>query len=100
MRFKGNQPLHETPRPDPEQKETRYPREVKPEDFSTIEVIAEREKVEEDNANMQALEQTSRDFWGRSDEETDGAVPIEPPDTDPLELQKLEKPTGPPAHNM
>jgi hypothetical protein len=44
MRFKGNQPLHETPRPDPEQKEVRYPREVKPEDFSTIEVIARRQR--------------------------------------------------------
>jgi hypothetical protein len=100
MRFKGNQPLHETPRPDPDQKEIRYPRQVKPEDFSTVEVIAERENEEADNANMEALEQTSRDFWGRSDEETDGAVPSSPPDSDPLELQKLEKPTGPPAHNM
>jgi hypothetical protein len=100
MRFKGNQPLHETPRPDPEQKEIRYAREVKREDFSTMEVIAQRENEEQDNANIEALEQTSRDFWGRSDEEIDGAVPIEPPDTDPLELQKPEKPTGPPAHNM
>lgn len=100
MRFKGNQPLHETWRPDPEQKEVRYPRERRPEDFSTIEVIAERENEEEDRANVEELEQTSQDFWGRSAEQTDGAIPIEPPDREPLELQKLEKPTGPPAHNM
>jgi hypothetical protein len=72
----------------------------KPEDFSTIESIAERENEEEDIANVEELEQTSQDFWGRSAQQTDGAVPSEPPDTDPLELQKLEKPTGPPAHNI
>jgi hypothetical protein len=99
MRFKGNEPLHET-RPVPEQKEVRYPREVKPKDFSTMEVIAERENEEEDLANLEELERTSQDFWGRSAQQTDGAVPSEPPDTDPLELHDLTKPTGPPAHNM
>jgi hypothetical protein len=100
MRFKGNQPLHETPRPDPDQKEVRYPREVKPEDFSTMEVIAERENEKEDSANVEELENTSQDFWGRSAQQSDGAVPSEPPDTDPLELLKPEKPIGPPAHNI
>ena len=73
---------------------------VKPEDFSTMEVIVERENAEEDEANVEELEQTTRDFWGRSAQQTDGGAPSEPPDTDPLELQKLENPKGPPAHNM
>ncbi len=100
MRFKGNQPLHQTPRPDPDQQETRYPREVKPEDFSTVEAITERENKQEDEANVEELERTSRDLWGRSGQETDGAVPTEPPDTDPLDLQFPEKPKLPPKHNM
>jgi hypothetical protein len=100
MRFKGNEPLHETSRPDPDQKEVRYPREVKPEDFSTMEAILDREKAAGDQATVEELEQTSQDFWGRSGEQTDGGIPADPPDTDPLELQKPEKPTGPPEHNM
>ena len=100
MRFKGNQPLNETRWPDPEQKEVRYPREVKREDFSTMEVIAERENEEEDLANVEELEQTSQDFWGRSAQQADGAIPSEPPDTDPLAFQNTRRPTGPPAHNM
>jgi len=100
MRFKGNEPLHETRQPDPEQREVRYPREVKPKDFSTIEVIAERENEEEAVSNVEELEQASQDFWGRSSQQADGAVPSEPPETDPLEFRELKKPTGPPAHNM
>jgi hypothetical protein len=100
MRFKGNQPLYETRRPDPEQKEVRYRRGVRAEDFSTMEAIAERENEEEDRANAEELEQTSQDFWGRSELQAEGAVPSEPPDTDPLEFQRLKKPTGPPAYNM
>ena len=100
MRFKGNQPLPTTPRPDPDQKETRYPREVNPEDFSTIEAINERENKQADEANVEELERTSKDLWGRSSQQSDGAVPSEPPDTDPLDLQPPERPQGPPQHNM
>lgn len=89
MRSKGNRPKRQI-----------RGREVKLEDFSTMEVIAEREKVREDNSNVEALEQVSQDFWGRSGEQTDGGIPIEPPDTDPLVLQPPRKPKGPPAHNM
>jgi hypothetical protein len=100
MRFKGNQPIHETPRPDPDQQEVRYPREVKPEDFSTVEAIADRENKQEDEANVEELERTSKDLWGRSAQKTDGAVPSEPPDTDPLGDQDLDNPRRPPEHNM
>src|SRR4051812_19355383 len=100
MRFKGNEPLHQTPRPDPDQREVRYPREVNPADFSTIETVTERENKEEDEANVEAIEQTSQDYWGRRSQETDGAVPTEPPDRNPLDQQRPRKPKGPPKNNM
>ena len=100
MRFKGNNPLNETTRPAREQKEVRYPRLVKPEDYSTMEVIAERENEQTDEANLPELEQTSKDFWGRTAGELDGAVPTEPPDEDPLFLNRPRKPKQPPKNNM
>jgi len=100
MRFKGNQPLYGTPRPDPDQKEVQYPHEVQPEDFSTIEVISERENVLEDEANVKELERTSKDLWGRSSQQTDGAVPTDPPLNDPVRRRNLDTPRRPPKHNI
>jgi len=46
------------------------------------------------------LERTMKDYYDRSDAESQGAVPIEPPDHNPMPLQHLEKPKRPPTHNM
>jgi hypothetical protein len=46
------------------------------------------------------LERTMKDYYDRSDDESQGAVPIEPPDHNPLPLQHAEKPKRPPTHNM
>lgn len=70
------------------------------ENFGTIESITELENKKADEANVEELEQTSRDLWGRSGQQTDGAVPAELPDSDPLAQQPLRKPKGPPEHNM
>jgi hypothetical protein len=68
--------------------------------FGTIESITEQENREEDEDNVEELEQTSKDYWGRSAQQTDGAAPTEPPDVDPLIQQFPERPKGPPARNM
>jgi len=46
------------------------------------------------------LEQTMRDYYAQTDAEGQGGVPKEPPDSDPMPLQHLEKPKHPPRHNM
>jgi hypothetical protein len=78
----------------------REPLREQPEDIGTIEAENERENQQEDEVNVEALEQTSKDYWGRRSQETDGAVPTDPPDVDPLAQQHLDKPKGPPKHNM
>jgi hypothetical protein len=102
MRFKGNQPVSETTHPDPDQPLVRYPERQKETDqFSTIEAAVEEENRRTDEANVVEMERTSTDYWGRRSQETDGAVPSEPPDSDPTTQQHLErKPKLPPASNM
>lgn len=100
MRFKGNERLHETSRPDPAQKEERSPRDAQGDDFSTIEASTQSENMKEDEANVEEIEQVSKDYFGRRSQETDGAVPTEPPDKDPVVKHFLRKPKGPPEHNM
>lgn len=99
MRFRGNQPATESPGRDHDLEQI-YPSDVEPKDVVSIEDAAQRENRNEDEANVEELEQTARDYWGRSGQETDGAVPSEPPDSDPLPLQFPRKPKGPPEHNM
>src|SRR5689334_16604513 len=49
-----------------------------------IETWIDRENKKEDEANVEELERTSKDYWGRSSQESDGAVPSTPPENDPL----------------
>jgi hypothetical protein len=78
----------------------RYPREVTLEDYGTLEDITGLENEQADEANVEEIDRTSKDYWGRTSQDTDGAVPVEPPDTDPLAKQFPRKPKGPPKHNM
>ena len=102
MRFKGNQPVPETSHPESDQPAEWYPeKEGGKDEFSTIESATAEENRRADEANVEELEQTSEDYWGRRSQETDGAVPAEPPDSDPAVLQHPEiKPKLPPASNM
>jgi len=99
MRFKGNQPVPETSQPAPDPPQTRD-RQDDDEHIGTIEMVTQDENREIDEANVEELEQTSNDYWGRRSQETDGAVPAEPPDSDPLAQAHPRKPKTPPAHNM
>src|SRR5262245_30867681 len=94
MRLRGKRRAPETP-PDPEQEETPYI-EVDGEDFSTVETIALRENQLADEANVEELERITKDLTGRSAQQVDGAVPVEPLDYDPLALAHPEKPKRPP----
>src|SRR3989442_9664971 len=46
------------------------------------------------------FEQTMKDYYAQTDAEGQGGIPKEPPDTDPMPLQNLDKPKRPPRHNM
>jgi hypothetical protein len=47
------------------------------------------------------LEQTMKDYYAQTDSEGQGSVPKEPPDTNPMPLQHVDRrPKGPPKHNM
>jgi hypothetical protein len=100
MRFKGNERLYDTAHPGPNQQSFANQPSSDVENIGTIEdaVLAENEK--EDDLNVEELEQTSKDYFGRGSQETDGAVPANPPDVDPLAQQHPTKPKGPPEHNM
>ena len=99
MRFQGNERLHQTSRADVEENKVPYP-PTNIENLGSLESIQEVENKKEDEVNVEELERTSRDYWGRRSQETDGAVPSEPPEVDPLAQQHLDKPKGPPQHNM
>jgi hypothetical protein len=99
MRFKGNEPVPETSQPMPGQPQ---PRDRKNDDehLGTLEAVTKDEDRQADEANVEEIEQTSIDYSGRRSQETDGAVPAEPPDNDPLAQAHPRKPKTPPAHNM
>ena len=100
MRFKGNQPLHESRRTDPDQEENRDAQGNKPDEFSTLEIMGDRERQRQDVDNSEELEQTAEDYWGRSEQQMDGAVPTDPPERDPLKHRDLNNPRRPPKHNI
>jgi hypothetical protein len=66
------------------------------------ETSVDRENRKEDEANVEEIERTSKDYWGRGSQETDGAVPSTPPENDPLNKVKedLRIPHTPPKHNI
>jgi hypothetical protein len=57
--------------------------------------------IDENTPEASEFEKTMQDYYARTDVESQGGVPIEPPDTDPMPLQHLdERPKHPPRHNM
>jgi hypothetical protein len=73
-----------------------------PDPATPIETWIDRENKKEDEANVEELERTSKDYWGRSSQESDGAVPTTPPENDPLNKVKddFKIPHKPPKNNM
>src|SRR5215831_5624037 len=56
--------------------------------------------INEDVPEASEFENTMKDYYAQTDVEGQGGVPKEPPDTNPMPLQHLEKPKRPPQHNM
>jgi hypothetical protein len=56
--------------------------------------------IDPDDPEESSLEKTMEDYYAKKDVEGQGGVPAEPPETDPMPLQDLRKPKGPPKHNM
>lgn len=56
--------------------------------------------IDEDSPENSEFERTMKDYYAQTDVEGQGGVPKEPPDTDPMPLQHLERPKHPPRHNM
>jgi hypothetical protein len=55
---------------------------------------------DEDRSEETAVEKTMEDYYSKTDVEGQGGIPSSPPDHDPMPLQDLRKPKGPPKHNM
>ena len=70
------------------------------EHLSGMESIASIENEIVDDANMENLEAAERDYSGRSTQEEDGAVPVIPPEQNPVSARSLRRPEGPPKHNI
>jgi hypothetical protein len=66
-------------------------------DLSNMETINEIENEMVDEAEIEAVE---RDYDGRSSDEEDGAIPMDPADQDPFPKGGLQKPSRPPRHNI
>jgi len=68
-------------------------------DLSNMETIneVENEMVDEDRELIEAVE---RDYDGRSSDEEDGAIPMDPADEDPFPGGGPRKPSSPPQHNI
>ncbi len=56
--------------------------------------------IDEDVPERSEFERTMKDYYARTDVEGQGGVPRNPPETDPMPLQHLERPKHPPRHNM
>ena len=56
--------------------------------------------IDEDVPEVSEFEKTMKDYYAQTDVESQGGVPKEPPDTNPMPLQHPQKPKRPPQHNM
>ena len=56
--------------------------------------------IDEGTPESGEFEQTVKDYYAQTDVESQGGIPKEPPDRDPMPLQHLERPRHPPRHNM
>jgi len=68
--------------------------------LSSIESINEIENEMVDEGDRESIEAVIRDYEGRSADEEDGAIPMDPADQDSTHAESLQKPRHPPRHNI
>jgi hypothetical protein len=68
--------------------------------LSNMETINEVENEMVDEADRELIEAVERDYDGRSSDEEDGAIPMDPTDQDPFSGGGPRKPSRPPRHNI
>src|SRR5690348_5695226 len=56
--------------------------------------------IDESIPEASEFEKTMKDYYAQTDVESQGGVPKEPPDREPMPLRHLEKPKHPPRYNM
>jgi hypothetical protein len=69
-------------------------------DLSSMESINEIENEMADEPDRGSIEAVERDYEGRSSDEEDGAIPMDPADQDPIPGDALRRPSRPPRHNI
>ena len=67
-----------------------------PESTSSIESIGEHENRSEESEE----EDVERDYQGRSEDQEDGVVPMDPADQKRLPKDEVRSPTTPPRNNI
>jgi hypothetical protein len=65
-----------------------------------MESVNEIENEMADETDRESIEAVERDYEGRSSDEEDGAIPMDPADQDPIPRDALRKPSRPPRHNI
>jgi hypothetical protein len=68
--------------------------------LSNIESINQMENELVEEADHEEIEAAERAYEGRSSDEEDGAIPVVPPEHDPLPPDALRSPNRPPRHNI
>jgi len=68
--------------------------------LSSMESVNEIENEMADETDRESIEAVERDYEGRSSDEEDGAIPMDPADQDPIPRDALRKPSRPPRHNI
>ena len=76
------------------------PRVEQERDLSNMETINEVENEMADDSDRESIEAVQRDYDGRSSDEEDGAIPMDPVDHDPIPKGGFRKPSRPPRHNI
>jgi hypothetical protein len=76
------------------------PRVDQESDLSNMETINEIENEMADDSDRESIEAVERDYDGRSSNEEDGAIPMDPADHDPIPRGGLRRPSRPPRHNI
>jgi hypothetical protein len=68
--------------------------------LSSMESINAIENELVDEADRESIEAVARDYEGRSADEEDGAIPMDPADQDAIPAEALRRPGRPPRHNI
>ena len=70
------------------------------EHLSNMEAINKIENEIADDSDRERIETVERDYDGRSTDEVDGAIPMDPADHAPIPGDGFRKPSRPPRHNI